>query len=345
MSAAAELAGRFQGPVVDVDELVAALEATGINDTVAAHRYGAPSVFALGEEVLGHLRQQQAPARADRRPPPYLAGALGRAALLVCALLPLVLLKGAPVLAALALFPIVRALTPSGMGQSRAPAGAARAGGVSSRWPLAPGWRGLHKDVAPPSLVRGRVARALIGLVEAAAVALVWWTAPALLPLLVAVPLAEILVAWHRSRATAGLDGYEDLRAFRREVRGLATVTVGALVPPLVVGAALGAAAYRLPYRLSAHPHARDLVLGMAAALLLGGLLAVTGLLCARGRPVAAAVVAAAPLAGTAVVTWLLHAAVPGASVLPGTVAAIGVAYLLGLVLAAHATFDPDAYQ
>jgi hypothetical protein len=328
----AELAQRFQGPVVDVDELVAALEATGINDREAARRYGAPSVFALGEEVLGHLRQQPAPWRTDRRPPPYLAGALGRAALLVCALLPLVVLDdGAPVLAALALFPLVRALTPSGLSRSR------------TRSPLRPVWRGLH--VAPPSLVRERVARALVGLVEAAAIALVWWTAPTLQPLLVAVPLAEILVAWHRSRATAGLDGYEDLRAFRREVRGLAAVTVGALVPPLVVGAALGAAAYRLPYRLSTHPQARDLVLGMAAAMLLGGLLAVTGLLCARGRTVAAGVLAAAPLAGAAVVAWLLQSAAPGVPVLPGTVAAVGVAYLLGLVVAAHSTFDPDAYR
>jgi hypothetical protein len=334
MSSVTELAQRFQGPVVDVDELVAALEATGINDREAAQRYGAPSVFALGEQVLGHLREQPAPWRVDRQPPPYLAGALARAALLLCALLPLAFLSdsfGAPVLAALALVPLVRALTPSGL--SRAP----------SSQPLRPVWRGLH--VAPPSLVRERVARALVGLVEAAAIALVWWTAPTLQPLLVAVPLAEIVVAWHRSRATAGLDGYEDLRAFRREVRGLAAVTVVALVPPLVVGAALAAAAYRLPYRLSSHPQARDLVLGMAAATLLGGLLAVTGLLCARGRIVAAAVVAAAPLAGTAVVAWLLHAVVPGFAVLPAVVAATGIAYLLGLVVAAHSTFDPDEYR
>jgi hypothetical protein len=328
----AELARRFPGPVVDVDELVAALEATGINDDVAARRYGAPSVFALGEEVLGHLRQQPAPWRADRRPPPYLAGALGRAALLVCALLPLVFLSGslgAPVLVALGLFPLVRTLAPS--------------------WRRA---RGPHTSASAPGsaqLPRRRAAGALVGLVEAAAIALVWWAAPALQPLLIAVPLAEILVGWHRSRATAGLDSYDDLRAFRREVRGLATITVGALVPPLVVGAALGAAAYRLPYRLSTHPHVRDVVLGMAASVLLGGLLAVTGLLCARGHTVAATVVAAAPPAGTAVVAWLWQAAVPGAvepvAVLPTTVATIGVAYLLGLVFAAHSTFDPDAYR
>ncbi|MCW6009127.1 hypothetical protein K1W54_31975 [Micromonospora sp. CPCC 205371] len=333
---AAELAQRFQGPVVDIDELVAALEATGINDREAAQRYGAPSVFVLGEQVLAHLRRQPAPWRVDRRPPPYLAGALGRAVLLVCALLPLAFLSdsvGAPVLAALALLPLVRALTPSGLDRSRAPS-------PSLQRPV---WGGLH--VAPPSLARRRVARALVGLVEAAAIALVWWSAPTLQPLLVAVPLAEIVVAWHRSRATAGLDGYEDLRAFRREVRGLAAVTVGVLVPPLVAGAALTAAAYRLPYRLSTHPQARDLVLGMAAAMLLGGLLAVTGLLSARGRTVTAAVVAAAPLAGTAVVVWLLHAVAPGFAVLPGMVAAIGVSYLLGLVVAAHSTFDPDEYR
>jgi hypothetical protein len=45
------------------------------------------------------------------------------------------------------------------------------------------------------------------------------------------------------------------------------------------------------------------------------------------------------------VLAWLLQSAAPGFPVLPGTVAAVGVAYLLGLVVAAHSTFDPDAYR
>ncbi|MEJ3744184.1 hypothetical protein WEI85_12915 [Actinomycetes bacterium KLBMP 9797] len=184
-------------------------------------------------------------------------------------------------------------------------------------------------------------------MLEAACVGLVWWVAPdppapGLLPLLIAVPLGEFLVGRYRNRAAAALDTYDDPHAFRRDVHGLATVTIGALVPPLVTGVALGAAAYRLPYALSTHPGARTLVLGLAAGVLLGGLLAVTGLLAVCGRRLTAALVTAAPLAAA------LSAATPLAgagSELPGTVGALAVAYLLGLVAAAHAAFDTDRYR
>ncbi|WP_173076698.1 hypothetical protein [Phytohabitans rumicis] len=54
-----DLAARF-ARVVDLDELVAALEAAGINDRAAALRYGVPDVFALGEAVLARLHQPPA---------------------------------------------------------------------------------------------------------------------------------------------------------------------------------------------------------------------------------------------------------------------------------------------
>jgi hypothetical protein len=88
----AELARRL-GPtcvdVVDVDELVAAIEATGVNDRVAQQRYDLPSVFALGEAVLAHLREdrshQMARLAAQARPPakatPYVGQALLRSTL------------------------------------------------------------------------------------------------------------------------------------------------------------------------------------------------------------------------------------------------------------------------
>ena len=82
----AELAERFASAgatVVDVDELVAAIEATGVSDRQAQLRYGAPSVFALGEAVLAHLwatRGRPAPRpRPDAEP--FLRASLARAAL------------------------------------------------------------------------------------------------------------------------------------------------------------------------------------------------------------------------------------------------------------------------
>jgi hypothetical protein len=169
---------------------------------------------------------------------------------------------------------------------------------------------------------------------QGAAAVLVWRAAPDAAVLALGVPLLVLVVCWHEARAATAADAHDDLRAFHREVRDLGTVTVGALVPPLVAGVGLGAAAYRLPYQLSGHPGARGLVLGCAAVLLLGGVLALTALLAARGRRVIAAAVAAAPLAALAA----------GGALLPATVAALALTYLAGLVLAAHAVFDPERY-
>lgn len=84
---------RRMGPkcvdVVDVDELVAAIEATGVNDRVARQRYGLPTVFALGAAVLAYLQADRAHQMArlaaqERRPPrpaPYVGQALLRCSL------------------------------------------------------------------------------------------------------------------------------------------------------------------------------------------------------------------------------------------------------------------------
>ncbi|SNT65264.1 hypothetical protein SAMN05421812_12132 [Asanoa hainanensis] len=82
----ADLAERFAGRVlvVDVEELVATIEAAGISDRQAQVRYGVPTVFALGEAVLAQLWAQRGhPGARPRRPAmaPFARAALARAAL------------------------------------------------------------------------------------------------------------------------------------------------------------------------------------------------------------------------------------------------------------------------
>lgn len=409
--AVAELAKRFKRGVADVDELVAALESAGINDRVAARRYGMPTVFALGEAVLAQL--DRPPAGAPR-PKPYLRAALRRSALLLtpvaCALaaadeldrvgwavpaLAAVLgwagargrgyaAAGVPlVAAACALAPPSITGTDRGLALAVGLTGYALVAGARAglRWAV-PAWlaaaallAGLWDRVevlpaaAAPMLAGALLVRAhapvraesgpgseatspdgagcpgrpmdtapvtgvLAALGQGGASVLVWRAAPDAAVLALGVPLLVFVVCWHEARAATAADAHDDLRAFHREVRDLGTVTVGALVPPLVAGVALGAAAYRLPYELSGHPGARGLVLGGAAVLLLGGVLALSALLTARGRRVVAAVVAAGPLSALAA----------GGALLPATVAALAATYLAGLVLAAHAVFDPESY-
>ena len=96
------LADRCVG-VVDVDELVAAIEATGVNDRVAQQRYGQPTVFALGEAVLSYLHKdashqqarQAASAVPPARPAPYVRQAVLRCALYLTPML-LALATAAP---------------------------------------------------------------------------------------------------------------------------------------------------------------------------------------------------------------------------------------------------------
>ncbi|MFC0530172.1 hypothetical protein [Phytohabitans kaempferiae] len=379
----AELARRFERGVVDVDELVAALEAAGISDRLAERRYGVPTVFALGEAVLAHL--ERPPVRAPR-PVPYVRAALRRSALLltpvVCALaaadelarvgwaVPAVAAvlgwagaRGRAYAAAGALLtaaacglaPATLAGPDRGLAVAVGLTGYALVAGARTglRWAV-PAWlaagallAGLwdRVEVLPVAAAlllaaalriraHAPVTGVLVALCQGATAVLVWRAAPDAAVLALGVPLLVFVVCWHEARAATATDAHDDLRAFHAEVRDLGTVTVGALVPPLVAGVGLGAAAYRLPYLLSSHPGARGLVLGCAAVLLLGGVLALTTLLAARGRRLAAAALAAAPLG----------ALVAGGTLLPTTVAALAATYLAGLVLAAHAVFDPERY-
>jgi hypothetical protein len=209
--------------------------------------------------------------------------------------------------------------------------------------------RGLPRR---PALTAVELRRALcylvIGTAQAACVALLWRTGPvaatppAVLPLLAAVPMLEALIGWHTGQLDAALDDAESSSAYARHVRNVTVVTVAGLCPPLAVGVALAAAAYRLPYGLSAQHGARDLVLSLAGGVLLGGVLAVTLLLAAHGRTAAAAVLAAAPptLSAMAPVLAVVWPAVPGPDLLPTIVAILAVTLLLGLPAVARTALD-----
>ncbi|MEV0720537.1 hypothetical protein, partial [Asanoa sp. NPDC050611] len=204
------------------------------------------------------------------------------------------------------------------------------------------------------------VAYLLIGAGQAGAFLLVWRLVPgdgavpppATLPLLLAVPLIELFVAWHATRAAAGLDLYDDVAAYRRHLRVLGIATLAGLLPPLAIGAALLVAAFRLPYELSRHPDAKALVLAGAAGVLLAGSWAATLLLATRGRLLLAALLAVAPVvfAVVPVAGWLV--AVPGGGVdslirvmLPATVAGLAATSVLGLAATAHTVFHPGSYR
>jgi hypothetical protein len=457
----AELAERFAAAgatVVDVDELVAAIEATGVSDRQAQLRYGLPSVFALGEAVLAHLwatRGRPAPRpRLDAEP--FLRASLSRAALFLTpavaaaavqgplarvawSLLAATLVVGWAGAQALAYVAYAKASrgTPSGalrflgtgflalaalwcaavallppdlvghrstaylvcLGELAMFAGTAAAlvGGTAPavlHWSApvwlvgfasvlsgvdlgglllaavalavgrayAPAFRRdpLGPRYAGPVPVLPALGHLLVGAGQAASFLLVWRIAPAdgpglppaAVPLLMAVPLIEVFIAWHASRAAAGLATYDDVRAYHRHLRILGTVTVTLLVPPLVMGAGLAAAAFRLPYGLSAHPGARAIVLALAAGVLLGGVYALALLLATRRRLATAALVAAAPVLFAAVIGAGSLVAVPPTPtgslmqvMLPGTVAGLAATYLLGLVTAAHAVFHPGSYR
>jgi hypothetical protein len=186
---------------------------------------------------------------------------------------------------------------------------------------------------------------AAIGAAQTGCVVLLWLsgpagvTPPALLPLLVAVPMLEALVGWHTDQLDVGLDRVESHAGYAAHVRGVTVVTVAGLLPPLGVGLALAVAAYRLPYGLSAHDGARDLVLSLAGGTLLGGVFAATLLLAGGGRTAQAAVLAALPAVLTAVVAALpWHR--PGTGLLPTVVAVLAVTLLVGLPAVARTSLD-----
>lgn len=481
----ADLARRM-GPacvdVVDTDELVATIEATGINDRVAQQRYGQPSVFALGEAVLAHLRadraHQMARLAAQTRPParstPYAGQALLRCALYLTPV-PLAVAAAAPLgrvpwpapaaalvlgwagaqalaylghfvgahrgpgpatrllaagFAALAVaWSALLAAVPSDLVGGERPtayaitlielaffaavatalvtraeravlgwtvpswviAAVAMAGWWPAGWPVGVEWPlaaavGLpvaraFRAIAAPAASSGVRASAaeggralaylLIGLGQALAFVLVWRAAPggpagppAAMPLLAAVPALELFVGWHTARVAAGLDAYDDHRAWCRHLRRVAVPTVAALLPPLFAGVALGAAALRLPLGLSAHPDARTTVLALAGGVLLAGVFGITLLLATRHRLVTAALVAVVPVPLSMALTLapgLAPAPGPGLAPGPGPGCAIGCltgealltnavavlagVYAVGLAMTAHALFDPRSYR
>jgi hypothetical protein len=174
------------------------------------------------------------------------------------------------------------------------------------------------------------VGHLVLGAAQAGCLLLLWRAGSGLaaLPLLIAVPALETLVGWHLYQVAAGLDLAECERDYREHVRSVAVATVSALLPPLAAGIALAAAAYRLPYGVAT----RDGVLALAAGTLLGGLLAISFLVAARGRiALAAFLAAAAPLA---VVAWPALP-IPRLAPLPALVAALAAIHLLGLFVVA----------
>jgi hypothetical protein len=190
----------------------------------------------------------------------------------------------------------------------------------------------------------------VIGAAQAGCVALLWRIGgagtppPAILPLLAAVPLLEALMGWHAREVDAGLDAFDSGTAYARHWRAVTVVTVAGMVPPFAIGVALIAAAHRLPYGLAGLPGARDVVLALAGATLLSGVLAATLLLAARGRTAAAAVLAAAPLVLTGTLPVLAGQWLPTAAgtpdLLPIAVTLLAATHLAGLSAVAHTALD-----
>ncbi|GIE27351.1 hypothetical protein Ait01nite_003960 [Actinoplanes italicus] len=205
----------------------------------------------------------------------------------------------------------------------------------------------LSTPVGPPPRLtaadrRRAVAYLVIGAAQALSVTLLWRGGPAVmplpaaLPLLLAVPLLEGLIGWHTHRLDAGLDSAESPEEFDRHVRNVTAITLAGLVPPLAAGCGLLVAAYRLPYGFSGVPGARDAVLALAAATLLGGVFAVTFLLAARSRHGIAATLAALPPLAAAV----LAMSAPPAGLLPAAVAVLAATHLAGLLIVALTAAD-----
>ncbi|WP_433297059.1 hypothetical protein ACQP2F_40000 [Actinoplanes sp. CA-030573] len=164
----------------------------------------------------------------------------------------------------------------------------------------------------------------VIGASQAVCVGLLWRagpsgsTMPFWLPLLLAVPVLEALIGWNTE---AGADP-----AGRR---GVTTVTIAGLLPPLAMGCSLAVAAYETD--------ARDEVLGLAGGTLLGGVFAITFLLAARGRIGVAAVVASAPPLVTVLLKLLPTSA---AGPLPNAVGALAATHVAGLLVVALTAAD-----
>ncbi|HET6213377.1 MAG TPA: hypothetical protein VFE14_10960, partial [Micromonosporaceae bacterium] len=176
----------------------------------------------------------------------------------------------------------------------------------------------------------------------------------AAVPLLLGVPLTEVLIGRYAVRCAVALDDHEDRTGYHRQVRRLGLTTLAALVPPLTCGVALATAAGHLPYGLASHPDVRAGLLRLASGVLLAGaygvllLLAIqrrlgTAVLLASWPAALAAVVAAGYLLPWAPVPWPLPDSLAGwaDALLPATVGTLTAAYLAGLAVAAYAVLDP----
>ncbi|GAA0538779.1 hypothetical protein GCM10010172_19960 [Paractinoplanes ferrugineus] len=161
----------------------------------------------------------------------------------------------------------------------------------------------------------------VIGASQAICVLVIWRGGPSgsnvpfWLPLLVAVPILEALIAWNIGQAGA--------RQWR-----VTLVTLVGLLPPLTLGCGFAVAGFD---RSSAG------LLALAGGFLLGGVFAITFLLAARGRIGAATVVAAAPPIAMTVLNLL---PVPAAGLLPNAVGALAVTHAAGLLVVALTAAD-----
>ena len=175
--------------------------------------------------------------------------------------------------------------------------------------------------------VLGAVRVAVARLVAAVALGAVgWWYGLwAALPVLLAVPLGELLVAWHAGQARHGFASYDDRALLIRHLRAVGWRALLALVPPLLVATALLTAAGHLP---AGRPLAEVTAARAAAGVLFAGWYALLLLLAARRRLLIALALAAS---GVAVVPF-------------GGLWPVAGAYLLGLVMAALALFDPRRF-
>ena len=205
-----------------------------------------------------------------------------------------------------------------------------RVGGQAPAPPVRWDWRGLLR---PPLLAVRLVVAAAIGGAG-------WWLGPTtVLPALVAVPLAELLVAWHRGHARWGLAVYDTVAAWRRHLRAIGWATLTALVAPLLVAVALAGAGRGMPPDL---PQAPGGLLRAAVGVLIAGGYPLLLLLAANRRTGAAVLLTCLAVGGTGPVAG----AWPGVAHGPRlAVSVLAAAYLTGLVLTAAVLFDPRGYR
>jgi hypothetical protein len=178
--------------------------------------------------------------------------------------------------------------------------------------PLQLDWSGLLRPrLAPARLV------AAAGLVTA-----VWWLRVppvAALPAAAAVPLAELLLAWHMGYSRWGLGYHDSGTGWRRHLRRSGLLTLLALTLPLLLAAGFAGAA----------THLAGLV-PVATGLLASGGYPLLLVLTARRRFLSGASLIAVTAAGTV----LTHPSLLRMGLLAG-------GYLAGLALTAYAILDP----